>query len=462
VSSHREAPEIAKDPVADSTDVYAFVSPDQPGTVTLIANYVPLQEPAGGPNFYEFGDDVRYEIHVDNNGDGQPDVTYRFQFQTRLRNPDTFLYNTGPILSLDSPNWNRRQFCTVSKVNAQGGITPLGAGLPCPPCNIGPLSTPDYPALAGAAVHGLGGGVKLFAGQRAEGFYVDLGSIFDLANLRPFQQLHNQFGMNVFAGPAPGVNATNHLNVHSIAIQVPTTDLVRGGASGEADPRSVIGVWTTASRQRVRLWDADNGENLDSGPFRQVSRLGNPLINEVIIALGDKDRWNTLPPAGDKQFAHYYAHPELAGLLPVLYPGVFPNLAALVKSGQARADLEAILLTGIPAGIVPGFQNSTGRLQADMLRLNTAISPTANPNILGVIGGDLAGFPNGRRVFDDVVTIELRAIAGLTVPLVDKTFTPDKAAGQVTDGLDPSSVSAPYLSQFPHLGVPYSGYDNPS
>ena len=462
MSSHREAPEIAKDPVADSTDVYAFVSPDQPGTVTLIANYVPLQEPAGGPNFYEFGDDVRYEIHVDNNGDGQPEVTYRFQFQTRLRNPDTFLYNTGPILSLDSPNWNRRQFCTVSKVNAQGGITPLGAGLPCPPCNIGPLSTPDYPALAGAAVHGLGGGVKLFAGQRAEGFYVDLGSIFDLANLRPFQQLHNQFGMNVFAGSAPGVNATNHLNVHSIAIQVPTTDLVRGGASGEADPRSVIGVWTTASRQRVRLWDADNGENLDSGPFRQVSRLGNPLINEVIIALGDKDRWNTLPPAGDKQFAHYYAHPELAGLLPVLYPGVFPNLAALVKSGQARADLEAILLTGIPAGIVPGFQNSTGPLQADMLRLNTAIKPTAKPNILGVIGGDLAGFPNGRRVFDDVVTIELRAIAGLTVPLVDKTFTPDKAAGQVTDGLDPSSVSAPYLSQFPYLGVPYSGFDNPS
>jgi hypothetical protein len=462
VSSHREAPEIAKDPAADSTDVYAFVSPDQPATVTLIANYVPLQEPAGGPNFYEFGDDVRYEIHIDNNGDGQPDVTYRFQFLTKLRNPDTFLYNTGPILSLDSPNWNRRQFYTVSKVSTQGGVTQLAAGLACPPCNIGPLSTPSYAALASAAVHDLAGGVKVFAGQRAEGFYVDLGSIFDLANLRPFQQLHNQFGMNVFTGPAPGVNATNHLNVHTIAIQVPTTDLVRGSGSGEADPRSVIGVWTTASRQRVRLWDADNGENLDSGPFRQVSRLGNPLINEVIIALGDKDRWNTLPPADDKQFAHYYANPELAGLLPVLYPGVFPNLAALVKSGKARADLEAILLTGIPAGIVQGFQNSTGPLQADMLRLNTAIKPAAKPNILGVIGGDLAGFPNGRRVFDDVVTIELRAIAGVTVPLVDKTFTPDKAAGQVTDGLDPSSVSAPYLSQFPYLGVPYSGFDNPS
>jgi hypothetical protein len=462
VSSHREAPEIAKDPAADSTDVYAFVSPDQPAMVTLIANYVPLQEPAGGPNFYEFGDDVRYEIHIDNNGDGRPDVTYRFQFQTRLRNPDTFLYNTGPILSLDSPNWNRRQFYTVSKVNTQGGVTQLAAGLACPPCNIGPLSTPSYPALASAAVHDLAGGIKVFAGQRAEGFYVDLGSIFDLANLRPFQQLHNQFGMNVFTGPAPGVNATNHLNVHTIAIQVPTNDLVRGSGSGEADPRSVIGVWTTASRQRVRLWDADNGENLDSGPFRQVSRLGNPLINEVIIALGDKDRWNTLPPADDKQFAHYYANPELAGLLPVLYPGVFPNLAALVKSGKARADLEAILLTGIPAGIVQGFQNNTGPLQADMLRLNTAIKPAAKPNILGVIGGDLSGFPNGRRVFDDVVTIELRAIAGVTFPLIDKTFTPDKAAGQVTDGLDPSSVSAPYLSQFPYLGVPYSGFDNPS
>src|SRR4029077_5603470 len=193
MSSHREAPEIAKDPAADSTDVYAFVSPDQPATVTLIANYVPLQEPAGGPNFYEFGDDVRYEIHIDNNGDGQPDVTYRFAFQTRLRNPDTFLYNTGPILSLDSPNWNRRQFYTVSKINTQGGVTQLAAGLACPPCNIGPLSTPSYPALANAAVHDLAGGIKVFAGQRAEGFYVDLGSIFDLANLRPFQQLHNQF-----------------------------------------------------------------------------------------------------------------------------------------------------------------------------------------------------------------------------------------------------------------------------
>ncbi len=461
MSSHREAPEISTDPVADSTDVYAFVSPDQPDTVTLIANYVPLQAPAGGPNFYEFGDDVLYEIHVDNSGDGRADISYQFLFHTRLADADTFLYNTGPIDSLDSPNWNRRQFYTVIRVS-DGGKRVLGHDLACPPCNIGPLSTPDYPALAAAAIHDLGGGTHVFAGQRAEGFYVDLGAIFDLGNLRPFEELHNQFGMNVFTKPAPGVNATNGVNVHSIAIQVPISRLTRRGAGDVEDPRSVIGVWTTASRQRVRLWDADQGENINSGPFRQVSRLGNPLVNEVLIPLGKKDLWNSLPPTDDKQFAQYVANPELAALLPSLYPGVFPQLAALVQTGNPRADLEAILLTGIPAGLIAGFQNNTGPVLADMLRLNTAIPPTAEPNILGLLGGDLAGFPNGRRVFDDVVTVELRAIAGVTYPLVNHSFTPDAAAGAVTDGLTSGDVKAGYLSQFPYLGVPYSGFDNPS
>jgi hypothetical protein len=461
MSSHREAPEISKDPVADSTDVYAFVSPDRPGTVTLIANYIPLQEPAGGPNFYEFGDDVLYEIHIDNDADGQADISYQFRFQTALRDRETFLYNVGPILSLDSPNWNRRQFYSVTQVT-HGAAQPVAAGLACPPCNIGPLSTPDYGALAAAAVHDLPNGATVFAGQRAEGFYVDLGSIFDLANLRPFQQLHDQYGMHVFTKPGPGVNATNRLNVHSIAIQVPISQLVRPGASGESDPRSVIGVWTTASRQRVQLWDADRGLCVASGPFRQVSRLGNPLVNEVLIPLGKKDVWNALPPSDDKLFASYVTSPELAALLPGLYPGVFPHLAALVSSGKPRADLEAILLTGIPAGLISGFQNNTGTVLSDMLRLNTAIPPAGNPNILGLLGSDLAGFPNGRRVFDDVVTIELRAIAGVTYPLIDGTYKPDAAASVVTDGLTPASVSAPYLSTFPYLGVPYSGYDNPS
>src|SRR5215470_168401 len=463
MSSHREAPEISMDPVADSTDLYAFVSPDRPNTVTLIANYIPLQAPAGGPNFYQFGDDVRYEIHIDNDGDGEADITYRFAFQSRLRNPETFLYNTGPITALNSPNWNTRQFYSVHKLSDGGGTgTELGKNLACPPCNIGPLSTPNYDKLATAAVHDLGGGIKVFAGQRAEGFYVDLGAIFDLGDLRPFENLHNQYGMNVFSGPAPGVNATNQLNVHSIAIQVPISELVQQGASGASDPKSVIGVWTTASRQAASVFDAEAGKTVSSGPFRQVSRLGNPLINEVIIALGDKDRWNTLPPAGDKQFAHYYTQPGLAAALPSLYPGVFPNLAALVQSGKARADLRAILLTGIPSGIIPGFQNNTGSVLSDMLRLNTAIPPSSSPNILGLLGGDLAGFPNGRRVFDDIVTVELRAVAGVTYALVNSSFKPDAAAGAVTDGLTPSSVSAPFLNTFPYLGVPYSGFDNPS
>ncbi|HEY2509128.1 MAG TPA: DUF4331 domain-containing protein [Streptosporangiaceae bacterium] len=459
MSSHREAPEIAKDPVADSTDVYAFVSPDQPDTVTLIANYIPLQGPAGGPNFYEFGDDVLYEIHIDNNGDGWPDITYQFRFQTQLRDPDTFLYNTGPILTLDSPNWNSRQTYTVTSVR-YGNRKLLGSGLACPPCNIGPLSTPGYTQLAQAAVHNLPGEIKVFAGQRAEGFYVDLGAVFDLGDLRPFEQLHAQYGMQVFSTAGAGVNATAALNVHSIAIQVPTAQLRKSGAHGVGDPGAVIGVWTAASRQAVRVFDG--GTTVSTGPFHQVSRLGNPLFNEVLIPLGLKDRWNSLPPSDDKQFASHVTNPELASLLPALYPGVFPNLAKLVQAGTARADLQAILLTGLPSGIVSGFQNNMGSVLADMLRLNTAIPPSSNPSSLGIIGGDLAGFPNGRRVADDVVSIELRAIAGATYPLVDKSYTPDGAAGQVTDGLSPASVPSGFLNNFPYLGVPYSGFSTPS
>ncbi len=455
MSSHREAPEISKDPVADSTDVYAFVSPDKPDTVTLIANYIPLQEPAGGPNFYEFGDDVLYAIHIDNTGNGQADISYEFRFNTQVVDENTFLYNTGPIEAINSPNWNRRQFYDVSvSYGPHGPSRTLATGLACPPCNSGPLSTPDYPALAGQAVHHLGNGITVFAGQRAEGFYVDLGSIFDLGDLRPFEALHTTFGLPIRLTAAAGVNATNDLNVHSITIQVPISAVTTKG-------HPTIGVWTSASRQSATVWDADNGQNVYSGPWRQVSRLGNPLVNEVINPMGKKDLWNSLPPSDDKLFAQYVAHPELAALLPVLYPGVFPNLAALVKSGTARADLEAILLTGIPTGIVTGFTNYTGPVLADMLRLNTSIKPTSSPNILGLIGGDAAGFPNGRRVFDDVVTVEIRAIAGATYALVDKTYTPDAAAGEVTDGLTPADVSSPYLDVFPYLGVPYSGYYTP-
>ena len=463
MSSHREAPGISKDPVADSTDVYAFVSPDRPDMVTLIANYVPLQGPAGGPNFYEFGDDVLYSLNIDNNGDGHADVTYQFRFTTKVADEDTFLYNTGPIERLSSRNWNRRQFYTVTRED-HGRKRELGKNLACPPCNIGPLSTPDYPALAAAAVHDLGGGRHVFAGQRAEGFYVDLGSIFDLGDLRPFASAHEHYGLPHYPTNGPGVNATKNLNVHSIALQVPITDLTMDSKhhTSASDECAVIGVWTTASRQRARIYDVDHAEYVNSGPFTQVSRLGNPLFNEVIVPMGKKDYWNTQPPADDKQFAAYVAHPELAELLPSLYPGVFPELAKLNKSHKARADLEAILLTGIPAGLIPGFQNYTGATQADMLRLNTAIKPSSSPSILGLLGGDLAGFPNGRRVFDDVVTVELRAVAGVTYPLVDKSYTPDAAASAVTDGLTPADLNVPYLTHFPYLGVPHSGFTTPS
>ncbi len=452
MSSHREAPEISKDPVADSTDVYAFVSPDKPDTVTLIANYIPLEGPAGGPNFFEFGDDVLYEIHIDTRGRSKADITYQFRFQTQLPDPDTFLYNTGPITSLTSPTWNRRQTYSVTRVDRRG-THKLGTGLICPPCNVGPLSTPNYAAqLADPAVHNLSDGSRVFAGQRADGFYVDLGSIFDLGNLRPFQNLQ-VFAKAQGLKAAPGVNTLKFLNVHSIALQVPVSRVTASG-------RPVIGVWTTASRRRVRILEP---QDVVSGPFTQVSRLGNPLVNEVIIPLGKKDFWNTQQPEHDKQFAQYVEHPELAGLLPVLYPGVFPHLAALDKAGTPRADLVAILHTGIPKGIIKGFTNFTGPVQADMLRLNTAIPPTtAKPSIFGLLGGDAAGFPNGRRVFDDVVSIELRAIAGVTYKLVNPSYTVDAAAGELTDGLTPADLGTPYLSRFPYLGVPYDGYHHPA
>ena len=469
MSSHREAPEMSQDPVADSTDVYAFVSPDRPGYVTLITNYIPFEDPAGGPNFYEFGSDVLYKIHVDNNGDGVADRTYEFSFATAITNPNTFLYNTGPIDSISSPNWNRKQFYKVVLVTGSGRRTrrrTLGEWLACPPCNIGPRSTPNYPALAAQATHSIDNGrSKVFAGQRLDGFYVDLGSIFDLGALRPFQSAHL---INV-PGTAEGVDSLRAFNVHSIAIEVPISDLTADGStpSDVMGPTSVIGVWASASRRKGQVRDGYRDPHR-SGPFVQVSRLGNPLMNEVIIPMSDKDRWNRKSPDNDKNFAKYVARPELAALLPVLYPGVFPNLAALNASGASRADLLAILLTGLPAGIVPGFQNYSGPTQADMLRLNVAVPPTpvAQRNIYGILGGDLGGFPNGRRVQDDVTSIELRAVAGATVPLVDPAYTPDAAAGAVRDGTagpDASGATPPanvtYLETFPFLDHPKSGYE---
>jgi hypothetical protein len=463
MSSHREAPEISKDPVADSSDLYAFVSPDDPDTVTIIANYVPLQLPASGPNFFEFGDDVLYEIHIDSNGDARPDLTYQFRFRTELRNDKTFLYNTGQIKSLDDKNWNRRQFYSVTKVDAHGKSTVLAQKLPCPPCNVGKLSIPDYAGLAEDAVKKLKTGEKVFAGQRADAFFVDLGSIFDLGTLRPFQDKH-LVGQALFNYAGKAVNATDKLNVHSIAIQVPLSAVRRDGKKKVRgrDPGAVIGVWTSASRRQVQVRQGDKrNADVEVGPQVQVSRLGNPLFNEVIVPMAEKDKWNSLPPSEDKRFAGFVEKPELASLLPVLYPGLFGNLDKLNKAGTPRADLVAVLLTGIPDGLIDNFQNSTGDTKADMLRLNTAVPPTSSPKAFGLLAGDLAGFPNGRRIEDDVVSIAVRAIAGVTFALVDETFKPDAAAGLVEQGLSIKDVSSGLLKKFPFLGTPFDGFDNP-
>jgi Domain of unknown function (DUF4331) len=451
MSSHREAPEISQDPVADNTDFYAFVSPDKPNTVTLIANFIPLEPPAGGPNFYEFGDDVLYAINIDNDGDGLAEITYHFRFSTQLRNPNTFLYNTGQITSLTSSTWNKRQFYTVTKI-ANGTTTTLATNRASPPCNIGPRSCPNYAALAHQAVHTLASGETVFAGQRADGFYVDLGSVFDLLDLRPFQNLHL-----IPTTAAPGVNALKSVNVHSIALQVPIAQLTANGSvpTSVTDPNAVLGAWATASRQKSKVYDQAHGKQVNVGPFVQVSRLGHPLINEVIIPLGKKDYWNSEAPQPDSQFVQHYNQPEVAGLLPALYPGSFPNLAALTAP---RADLVAILLTGIPSGLIAGFQNYTGPTLADHLRLNLAIPPTtSDPSHLGILGGDFAGYPNGRRVFDDVVAIVLRAIAGVIYPLIDPTFAPDPAALAAADLTSYSFLSPEqYQPSFPYLGKPYS------
>jgi hypothetical protein len=468
MSSHREAPEISKDPVADNTDTYAFVSPDNPETVTIITNYLPAEVPAGGPTFFEFGNDVLYKIHIDNDGDGRADITYEFSFESTLTNPNTFLYNTGPIGSLGDPNWNKRQFYSVTRIDDEGhrhkhddhgdddpkSVNVLGEGLACPPCNIGPRSTPNYSALGQAAVHSLPDGQTVFAGQRNDPFFVDIGSIFDLADLRPIQNLHL-----ISTPAAAGVDTLQTLNVHSIAIQVPISSLTLDGSvpTNVMSSKAVLGVWGSASRRKLRIHDDANDEHSEAGPWVQVSRLANPLFNEVLIPMSLKDAWNASKPVDEKNFLSYVQHPELAKLLPVLYPEQFPNLEGLTAP---REDLVAIFLTGLPAGVVEGFQNNTGRVLAEMLRLNVAVPPAQAPNVLGIIGKDLAGYPNGRRVSDDVTNISLRAIAGVTYPLVQKSYKPDAAVAAVSQGITP----LPFRSQatFPYVASPHDGFDFPS
>ena len=463
-SSHREAPLIAGDPAADNTDLYAFVSPDRPDSLTIIANYSPFQTPAGGPNFYPFDPAVRYEIHIDNNGDGRPDVSYTFRFQTRPKATDfagipTFLYNDGPITSLTDPNWLDPQTYSVDRNGKR-----IATNLRTPPPNIGPRSTPNYAALSSSAVTTLSSGVKLFAGQRDDPFFADLGSIFDLAGLRPFNALHA-----IPLPVAPGVDGVAGLNVNTIAIQVPIQQLTSNHAlpTGPNDRNAVLGVWAAASRQSVRVL-GPNGTVRTSGPWQQVSRLGNPLINEVIIPRAKKDYWNSQQPAGDAQFMKYYLAPEITAVANALYTAL-DNPAT-----TNREDIEDILLEGIDipksATVPTGLHfTRTGPTEADMLRVNTGIrpnaagacvfgAPTAGPSRLGAIAGDLCGFPNGRRLLDDVTDIELRALVEGYGPTLHAVLgvpnrTPNNLLG---DGVDANDM--PFLSAFPYVGTSHQGY----
>jgi hypothetical protein len=451
-SSHREAPLISEDPVADNTDVYAFRSPDKPNTVTIMANYIPLEEPAGGPNFHAFGEDVVYAINIDNTADGKEDIVYQFRFRTETRNGDTFLYNTGPIDSLSDPDWNRPQYYSLTRIDRKRK-TNLGQSLPTSPVNIGPRSTPTYTSLMAQAVNQLPRGGKVFAGQIDDPFFVDLGSIFDLAGLRPFNPAH------VLSLPADkGVDGVGGFNTHMIAIQVPIDQLTRDGKMHAAgDREAVLGIYASATRPSVRRL-TDNGRVSNVGREIQVSRLANPLVNEVVIPLDRKDRWNSEDPNDEEAFVEEYTDPEVTRLENALYP----VLDDAPETG--RGDLVAVLLTGVPG------LNYTGPNKAELLRLNTGIPPSGpvgTGNRLGVLAGDFAGFPNGRRLEDDVTDIELRAFAcgygSIVGPLIENlgqcggraNRSPNNLLG---DGVDVND--RPFHVTFPYVGEPHQGYEH--
>jgi len=426
-SSHREAPLISGDALADNTDVYAFISPVNSDRVALIASFIPDQSPAGGPNFFKFDDNVLYEIMIDNDGDAVEDITYQFRFRTDVRNPNTFLYNTGPITSLDSPNWNVRQFYSVSRIDGprrRGRATVIADNLPTPPVNVGFRSTPNYDALAAAAVRQLPGNRQVFAGQRDDSFFVDL-NVFDLLAVPPADT--NNF--DSLAGK----------NVHTIAIEVPITELSASGArpGSAADPNAVIGVWSTTSRPAVT--SRGNGQERHSANYVQVSRLGQPLVNEVVIPRGTKDAFNSLQPTQDEAALSFVLDPEVPKLLAAIF--------GIQSPPAPRNDLVTIFLKGIP-----GLNQPPNVTPSEMLRLNMAIGPVPNPNPLGVLAGDTQGFPNGRRLGDDVVDIALRVMAGAT-PL-----TPSFNSGintQLGDGV--STNDKPYMTTFPFLASPHAG-----
>lgn len=465
-SSHTEAPLISMDRYADNTDVYAFRSTEtgRDGFVTIIANFIPFQDPSGGPHFYRFDDSVLYEIKIDNTGDGLEDITYQFQFTTQFRNPNTVLgMNTlnvdGVISSLNDFDYNEPQTYSVTRVDRTSGRRGrfLVGGLTTPPSNIGPRVTPNYEtALAQPAVYSLPGGAgggRVFAGQRDEGFFIDVGGVFDAVNFRSL-------------GATGGVDSLRTKNVSTIAIEVPIQDLTRDRAvpANSLAANAVVGIFSTASRRGTRVIQADGTRNTE-GPWRQISRLGNPLVNEVVIPLGLKDAFNSLSPVADgniPQVVQAVLDPELPKIIRLALGtyGAFSGGGINVTIPPApRNDLAQIFVFGIPANSPAGATFTTeiqGRdaIAHEMLRLNLGIPVTAAASVsrLGILGSDLAGFPNGRRVTDDVVDIELRALLGGTPFTPAFNIAPNNTVG---DGVAANCEG--FLTRFPYLQTPNQG-----
>ncbi|WP_203825912.1 DUF4331 domain-containing protein [Actinoplanes palleronii] len=423
-SSHREAPLVATTPSLDNTDLYAFVSPDATDTVTMVANWQPFEEPNGGPNFYPFAPLTAHDINIDNNGDAKPDITYRWTFSTTYQNTNSFLYNTGAVSSLTDPDLNVRQTYSLQRITPGGTRTIVHDG-PVAPSFTGEASMPDYAALSDAAVTSAGHGAKSFAGQSDDAFFADL-RVFDLLYGGDLSKV--------------GQDTLKGYNVNTIALQVPKADLA---LKGDATGNPVVGIWTTTSRM---------GADMDGKPgkLQQVSRLGMPLVNEVVLPLRKKNRFNAAKPQDDAQFGEHVTDPEVPKLIKAIY--------GIPAPAAPRNDLVEVFLTGVckacpgpvdadlNSQLVNKDVNKKWFVPSEQLRLNMAVAPAMTPNRLGVIGGDLAGFPNGRRLADDVIDVTLQAAEGILLPDVPE------AVKTLGDGVDANSAG--FRSSFPYVALP--------
>ncbi len=454
-ANHREAPITALDHKADITDWFAFVSPENKDKVILILNVDPLLEPANGPNYFPFDPGILYEMKIDNNHDGKPDVTFQFRFKSEIRNPGVFTGFVGnlagipAITALDGPGsegLGERQSFTVTMIRngaARQNLTE-GQTLYAVPSNVGPRTMPDYAGLRKQGIYTLPNGFRVFAGTVSDPFYIDLGGFFDSLNLRRSSTapvLSAGIDADDKSNYAP--NTLAGFNVNTIVLEVPITMLTSDGKLHQAgEKEAVIGTWGTTSRRRVRVLGENEKEGFDGGGWAQIQRMGNPLINEAVIGTGSKDRFSMDEPYKDSRFADFFLDPLAAKIIGSL--GV-PVPAA------PRTDL--LPLVQYMAPICPGCKAADAGPVADLLRLNTGIPPAAagSEKRLAFLAGDTAGYPNGRRLGDDVLDITLRAAAGI---LAD----PNKYNTPLGDGVNVSS--APIDSTFPFIGAAYSGRDS--